>query len=332
MSNRVLGQGLGALLGARSVDAVERQRIRQVGLDAIQPNPWQPRQQGLDETDLVELADSIRVQGVLQPILVRPLPSDGTTVLHGEESYQLIAGERRWRAARLAGLTRIPVIVQEMDDRTVLEVALLENLQRQDLNPVDTARGYARLVQEFGYSHGQIAQRVGKSRMSVTNLLRLLHLPEAVLRQVTTGLLSAGHARALLSVAENPQSVTELAQQVADSALTVRETERLVQQLLQGDASPTQQNRLDRQNLLLQPEHSDPNHSDSSPPARPPSKGQRRRDASIVELEKRLASELQTSVTVTHTQGRGRIILEYRSLEALERLVNHMLKESQNDQ
>ncbi len=312
-----LGQGLGALFGRDAVDAVERQRIHRLPLTSIQPNPWQPRQEGLHDAALEELAQSIRTQGVLQPILVRPLPDIAPG---GGGLYQLIAGERRWRAAKLAGLNRIPAIVRDMDDRESLEVAILENVQREDLNPVETARGYARLVQEFGYSHAQVAQRIGKSRMAVTNSLRLLHLPETILQQLADRQFSAGHARALLGVADNPQIVLEMANQVIADGLTVRATERLVQAYLLQSRKPDPR----------PPEEGEgegEGEAAGSPEHKSALKSIRRRDSGILALEKRLALELQTQVTITHTQGRGRIVIEYDSLDSFARLIERLVQD-----
>ena len=181
-----LGRGLDSLFSENATDDNIAIELR---LSEIEPNKGQPRVH-FDEAALQELADSIATHGLLQPIVVRPMPG-GT--------YQIVAGERRWRACRLAGLTNVPVIVKELDDKETMELALIENLQRRDLNPVEEANGYARLLQEFALTQEQVSERVGKSRTAVTNALRLLQLPEDMLTALSEGKISAGHARALLS-------------------------------------------------------------------------------------------------------------------------------------
>ncbi|MBF0624754.1 MAG: ParB/RepB/Spo0J family partition protein [Magnetococcales bacterium] len=294
-----LGRGLGALLGGDDPEGEMGRRIRMVPVDRIDPNPRQPRHNP-DGEALNELADSIREHGILQPLLVR-IPREGV-----EGRYELIAGERRLRAARLAGLERVPVLVEEMDDGQSLEVAILENVQREDLNVVEAARGYQRLVQEFGYSHARVAQRVGKSRMAVTNMLRLLKLPPEVLAQVVAGELSGGHARALLAVADNPDSVMALARAVHVQGLNVRQTERMVRE----NAENSEEKQTVVNNVKRQPA---------------------RRDPAAMVFEKRLASQLQVRVTITQTRGRGKVILEYASPEDLERLARKLLGEGGQD-
>ncbi len=194
------------------------QNVVMLPLGEVEPNREQPRRD-FDQETLLQLADSIREHGVLQPILVRPLPGGG--------SYQIIAGERRWRASRIAGLGEIPVIVKELTDGEAMELALIENLQREDLNPVEEALGYQKLMEQYGNTQEEVARRVGKSRPAVANTLRLLQLPEQVLGYVKNGELSAGHARALLSV-ESDRETVDLARELIRTGATVRQAEKLV--------------------------------------------------------------------------------------------------------
>jgi ParB family chromosome partitioning protein len=209
-----LGRGLGALL-KNPLEATDR--LQNVMVDDVQPGRYQPRTL-MDQSALDELAQSIRQQGVIQPILVRVLD---------KERYEIIAGERRWRAAKLAGLTEIPAVVRDIPDEHTAVVALIENIQREDLNPLEEAAGLQRLIQEFGMTHESAAKAVGKSRSNVSNLLRLLSLAEPVRELVLQGQLDMGHARALLTL--EPKRQIELAKLVALKALSVRETERLAQ-------------------------------------------------------------------------------------------------------
>lgn len=223
MRKRGLGRGLSALFddgeeGAaleNDTTAVPAGR-RQIGIDQLEPGIYQPRRD-MDDDALAELAASIAVHGVLQPILVRPISG-------AADRYEIIAGERRWRASQKAQLHEVPVIIKDFDDKTTLEVALIENLQREDLNAVEEALGYRRLMDEFGHTQEKLAAGLGKSRSHIANSVRLLSLPEPVLAHIRQGRLSAGHARALVT-AENPES---LAEQIIANGLNVRETERLM--------------------------------------------------------------------------------------------------------
>lgn len=209
-----LGKGLEALFVDNETEEITPSTLK---LTEIEPNREQPRKD-FDEKALSELADSIREHGVLQPLLVRPL-KDGR--------YQLIAGERRWRASRMAGLTEVPVIVRDLDDQAAMELALIENLQRTDLNIMEEAAGYRELMERYGMTQEVVAKRVGKSRPAVANALRMLALPEATAKLVREGKLTAGHARALLSLPD-PAEIDPLAERVLAEGLSVRETERLV--------------------------------------------------------------------------------------------------------
>ena len=210
-----LGRGLGALLGDYAEPAAAAQ-THTLPIHNVEPNPLQPRKV-FDEEELLALSESIREHGIIQPLAVRPA---------GNDYYQIIAGERRWRAARMAGLTEVPVLILEVDDRTVMEMALIENLQRQDLNPIEEANGYKTLMEEYGLTQEETASRVGKSRPAVTNALRLLSLPQALQDQLSEGLLSPGHARAILSLKSESLQLAA-AQKVQALHLSVRQTETL---------------------------------------------------------------------------------------------------------
>ena len=218
-----LGKGLDALFMDNSIEEEAKSAVK-LKLNDIEPNRAQPRK-SFDEQALEELANSISTHGVIQPLLVRPLADGG---------YQLIAGERRWRASRMAGLTEIPVVIREMSDSEAMELALVENLQREDLNPIEEAQGLALLMETYGLTQEQAAKRVGKSRPAVANSMRLLSLPQEVLAMVERGELSAGHARTILAL-ENAEQITALANEIIKKNLSVRETERAVKALLKGD-------------------------------------------------------------------------------------------------
>ncbi len=218
-----LGKGLDALFMDNSMEEEAKSAVK-LKLNEIEPNREQPRK-SFDEEALEELANSISTHGVIQPLLVRPLADGG---------YQLIAGERRWRASRMAGLTEVPVVIREMSDSEAMELALVENLQREDLNPIEEAQGLALLMETYGLTQEQAAKRVGKSRPAVANAMRLLALPQDVLAMVERGDLSAGHARAILPL-ENDEQITALANEIIKKNLSVRETERAVKALLKGD-------------------------------------------------------------------------------------------------
>jgi ParB family chromosome partitioning protein len=215
-SNKGLGKGLGALLGDFDEPIQEKSPYKLLPIHKVEPNPEQPRRE-FDEVELQALADSISVHGVIQPLTVRELPTG---------YFQIIAGERRWRAARLAGLSDVPVVVIEADDKKAMELALIENLQRQDLNPVEEALGYKSLMEDYGMTQEDAAKRVGKSRPAVTNALRLLNLNEEVLDKVRTGKLSAGHARAVLTI-KNEKKQQAAAQKIVALGLSVRQAELL---------------------------------------------------------------------------------------------------------
>lgn len=226
-----LGKGLDALFVDNNTDAASTSVL---AISDIEPNRDQPRKQ-FDPAALADLADSIREYGVLQPLVVRPM-TDG--------SYQLVAGERRWRAARMAGLSEVPVVVRELSDVQTMELALIENLQREDLNVIEEASGYKELMEKFGFTQEQVSAKVGKSRPVVTNALRLLNLPPEVLTMVETGQISAGHARALLAF-EDDSAIRLIAKEILKKGLSVRQVELLAKKSRQEKKAPRQQSAWD---------------------------------------------------------------------------------------
>ncbi len=273
---RGLGRGLDALLGEAVL--TERDGTQTLPIDQIRAGPCQPRRD-IDPERLGELAESIRRHGVVQPVVVRP---------RGEGGYELVAGERRWRAARLAGLTEIPAVVRRIDDRTALAVALIENIQREDLSPLDQAEALRRLLEEFDLTHRELAETLGKSRATISNLLRLLELQPQVKQLLAEGRIEMGHARALLGLTGERQ--LEVARKVADGKMTVRATEALVK-------------RLQRH------EHGAPNGSADT-------------DPDIRRLQEELSGLLGTRVIIRHGKtGKGRLVIAYDDLEQLEGLL-----------
>jgi ParB family chromosome partitioning protein len=222
---KVLGKGLGALLptGGASVSVSGKRVFMQCPIEKIIPNPYQPRQV-FDETALAELVSSIKEKGVLQPLIVRSA---------GNDSFELIAGERRWRAAQKAGLKEVPVVIKEVSDRESLEIAIIENIQRAELNPVEEAEGYKRLMDEFSYTQEELAGKVGKERATVSNHLRILKLPDEVKNDISAGLLSLGHAKALLGI-EKSGAIIEAKKEIIKKGLSVREAEALAKRAKQG--------------------------------------------------------------------------------------------------
>lgn len=215
-----LGRGFDALFTDNAMEETSAVSSVKLKLNDIEPNREQPRKK-FDDDALSQLASSIAEHGVLQPLLVRPLPAGG---------YQLVAGERRWRASRIAGLTEVPVVIKEMSDEQAAVFALVENLQREDLDPVEEAKGYAKLMKDFGFTQELVSERVGKSRPAVANALRLLKLPDAVLESISKGEISAGHGRALAAV-EDEKTIIDAARRIIAKKLSVRETEKLVKSL-----------------------------------------------------------------------------------------------------
>ncbi len=264
--------------------AVPGARFEEIPLDSIRPNPRQPRQV-FDEDELAELVASIRVVGLLQPIVVRPAPTGG---------YELVMGERRWRAARAAGLDRIPAIVRATDDSVLLRDALLENLHRSQLNPLEEAAAYDQLLTDFGCTHEELAARIGRSRPQISNTLRLLRLPPLVQRRVAAGVLSAGHARALLSL-EDGGAQERLAQRVVAEGLSVRAVEEIV--AVGADDAGSRPGRL---------------------------RGPRAVVPALADLAARLSDRFETRVKVDLGRSKGRITIEFASVEDLERIVAAM--------
>lgn len=242
MRAKGLGRGLDALLAGNESQGREQQRSLPVGY--LQPGKYQPRSR-MDPASLEELAASIRAQGLMQPILVRPL---------GGEAYEIIAGERRWRAAQMAGLSDVPTLIREIPDESALAMALIENIQRENLNPLEEAQGLQRLIDEFSMTHQQAADAIGRSRPAASNLLRLLQLVSPVQELLMQGGLDMGHARALLPLPGSAQ--IQLAQRVVQKGLSVRETERLAQQILKPKKT-AEPGKPDRDVLRLQEELSD---------------------------------------------------------------------------
>lgn len=228
--NRGLGKGLDAIFAENTVETSGPVTIR---ISEIEPNRSQPRKD-FDEESLAELADSIAEHGLLQPILVRPMPDGG---------YQIVAGERRWRACRIAGLSEIPAMIRDLSERETAQLALVENLQREDLNPLEEAEGYGALIETYGLTQEEAAKTVGKSRPAVANALRLLSLPEAVKALLREGKLSAGHARALLAL-EDPAKIEKAALLIAEKGLSVRAAERLTQEIKRKKAANPRKNVL----------------------------------------------------------------------------------------
>ncbi len=289
ISRKRLGKGLAALIGELDSPPIPRADIEfksaaitvDTLISLIGPNPANPRRLFRDE-ELSDLADSIRVHGVVQPVIVRPAPGKSG-------SYELIAGERRWRAAQRAGLERIPVIVKQVDDKTALELAIVENVQRADLNAIEEAAGYQQLVDQYQYSQNDLAQVIGKSRSHVANTLRLMRLPESVRNLIIDGSLSAGHARALIT-ANNPEG---LAARIIAEGLSVRDIERLAQ-------SPSQQ---------------------ASAP-----KAKAEKDADLKALETSLSDATGLKVLIHHGARGGTVTIAYKTLEQLDAVTDLLRK------
>ena len=263
-------------------------RFAQIAIDLIGPNPRQPRQV-FDEDDLAELAHSVREIGVLQPVVVRQVPGRDD---RDDEHYELIMGERRWRASRLAGLTHVPAIVRDTADDDLLRDALLENLHRSQLNALEEAAAYAQLLEDFGCTHDELARRIGRSRPQISNTIRLLRLPPLVQRRVAAGVLSAGHARALLGL-DDGAAIERLAQRVVAEGLSVRAVEEVVA-LGGDDAAPTRRSR------------------------RPKAGG---RQPSMDEVAARLSDRFDTRVSIALGRRKGRLTVEFASVDDLNRIL-----------
>jgi ParB family chromosome partitioning protein len=283
---RGLGRGFSALVGdeqpvesvTEATEEEKRTALRMLPIDRVRRGRYQPRRH-FDPDALQELADSLGAQGMVQPVVVRPV----------DEGYELIAGERRWRAAQIAGLEAMPAVVRDLADQAAAAIALIENIQREDLNPLEEARAIARLVDDFGLTHQQVAEAVGRSRAGVSNLLRLQELDERVKERVETGQLEMGHARALLGLAADRQQA--IARQVAERGLTVRATEQLVKREHEGK----------------------------------PGEAATRKDADTRKIEQDLSERLGAAVTLQPgKQGRGKLQINYNSLDELEGILAHI--------
>lgn len=287
IKKRGLGRGLDALLGGSTAASLEEEAVKvdsrelqHLPLDLIQRGKYQPRRD-MDPSALEELANSIKVQGVMQPIVVRPI---------GGGRFEIIAGERRWRASQQAGLDKIPAMVREVPDEAAIAMALIENIQREDLNPIEEAVALQRLQQEFELTQQQVADAVGKSRVTITNLLRLIALPEEIKTLLAHGDLEMGHARALLGLPLEQQ--VEGARHVVARGLTVRQTEALVRQWLNSKDKPAEKAKA---------------------------------DPDINRLEQRLAEKLGAPVQIKHgAKGKGQLVIRYSSLDELQGVLAHI--------
>ena len=281
-SNKGLGRGLGALLGDFSEETLEPSAYRELPIYKVEPNPDQPRRD-FDEEELQALADSISVHGVIQPLTVRELPSG---------YYQIIAGERRWRAARQAGLSEVPVVVIEADDKKAMELALIDNLQRQDLNPVEEALGYQSLIDEYGLTQEETAASVGKSRPAVANALRLLSLCDEVLELLKTGAITAGHARAILTLKSEKKQL-EAAKKIMALSLSVRQAETLCKNMGKEPAPEKE--------VTFEVNY-------------------------VAECEKSLSKHLGRGVKIINGKRKGKFELEFYGEEDLQNLLDALMK------
>lgn len=308
-----LGKGLGALIPTEVVGD-RSSALREVPIGSIKPNPLQPRSHFDDET-MASLASSIKELGVLQPILVRQSGEEG------EDEFELIAGERRWRAARRAGLQTIPVLIQVTDEAHSLEQALVENLHRQDLNVLEEASAYQQLIEEFDYTHDEVATRVGKSRTAVTNTLRLLQLPSGARRLLAEGQISPGHARALLGTPDRGYQEA-LAKSIVAEGLTVRAVEEAVR----ASTQPDEPERVPDLAVVedIEPDVP-PQVSEEATVA--PSAQKRLPPPGLLELEELLSSHLNTRVKVDMSAKRGKVVVDFATLEDLERIYKLMVGE-----
>ncbi|NLY44299.1 MAG: ParB/RepB/Spo0J family partition protein [Clostridiaceae bacterium] len=282
MAKKVLGKGLGALLP--ELDNEKEGVIREVRISEIEPNQSQPRKR-FDEEKIESLAESIRTHGIIQPIIVKRLETG---------FYQIIAGERRWRAAKIAGLKMIPVVVKDYDKRELIEVALIENLQREDLNPIEEAEAYYNLMQDYQLTQEEISARVGKSRSAIANALRLLNLPDSIKQMLIEEKITNGHARALLSIEENDLQ-EEIANKIIDEGLSVRQTEKLVKNLLSGKKKSVSQKKEDELSHVY------------------------------VDLENRLSEKIGTKVRIYPGKNKSKIEIEYYTDDDLERIINQLM-------
>lgn len=289
-----LGRGLDALLSRPVAEAVASPEpgrdgpLKEIPVDLLQRGRYQPRLD-IRQDSLEELANSIKAQGVVQPIVARPIGKSGDS-----QRYEIVAGERRWRAAQMAGLESIPAVVRDIPDEAAIAMALIENIQREDLNPLEEARALDRLIREFDLTHGEAAEAVGRSRASVSNLLRLLDLSDKVKPMLEARQLEMGHARALLAISDAVQQL-DAARQVVSKGLSVRETERLVKRMLSG------------------------------PGSKPAAKKAAAQSADIRRLETQVSEKLGARVSLQHTQkGAGKLVISYNSLDELDGILKHI--------
>lgn len=286
MAKRGLGRGLDALFPSLENEIALDERegkefIHEIKISDIDPSMDQPRK-SFKEESIMELAQSIKQYGVVQPIIVKP----------NGKRYSLIAGERRWRAARMAGLTKIPAVVKELDGKEAIEIALIENLQREDLNPIEEAMGIRTLIEEYGLTQEMVAERIGKSRPAITNALRLLSLPQKIQEYLIEGRLTSGHGRALLGI-QNEEVQMEVAELIIKNDLSVRETERAIQRLNDKDKEK---------------------------------KGKNQKPGYIIDIEEKLEESLGTRVVISPGKKKGKIEIEYYSNEDLERIIEKISK------
>jgi len=286
---KALGRGLDSLLPAKPATAPIAMPASHTGgsaqevlIDSIDANPYQTRRR-INEAAMEELAESIRASGVVQPVVLRPGPNG---------RFQLVAGERRWHASKRAGKTTIPAVIRQMSNEQAMEITIIENLQREDLNPIEQAKAFERLSREFGLTQEQIAARTGKDRASIANFIRLLKLPESLQDALETGVLSFGHGKVLLALAGFPEHMERAAHEVMEKQLSVRQTEELVGKLLNPQAAEQKQ-------------------------AKPP----RQLDPNVRDAQRSLESSLGVKVEIQDRKGKGKIILKYGSLEDFDRIV-----------
>ena len=276
---KALGKGLGALLPATDTSSIidSKKTYLLCPIERIHPNPYQPREV-FDDAKLKELVDSVREKGIIQPLIVRK---------KGTNEYELIAGERRWRAAQKVGLKEVPVVIKDVSDKESLEIAIIENIQRADLNPVEEARGYKRLMDEFSYTQEEMATQVGKERATISNHLRILKLPEQVLSNISDGLLSMGHAKALLAIGDE-KDLLAAKKIIIDKGLSVREAEALARK---------------------------------TPQTIKKKKEAGTKDPDMAKLDERLTSHFGTKARVTKKGSKGKLEIEFYSMDELDRLI-----------
>jgi len=285
-----LGKGLSALIPMETDLQIKEENALEIEINKIKPNRYQPRRK-FDEEKLEELANSIKEHGVVQPILVRTIPGGG---------YELVAGERRLRACQKIKLDRIPAVVKELSEQQMIEIALIENIQRHDLNPVEEAQAYKRLITEFKLTQEQVAERVGKSRPLIANMLRLLNLPQEILELLSGGTLTIGHVRPLLAITDKAMQIT-LAQQMLENKMTARDAESRVQELLKKETVIAVEKKKEKAEIKL-------------PPV-------------IADIEERLRSRCGTKVKIIYNEGKGKIEIDYYNDDDLDRIYNLFYQE-----